>query len=387
MNGIIDESSPDGHEFNPATFDLYLRRGIGDGVKSMSSEKGLELQNIHKSFGNTLAVTGVSFKVHKGEIVGILGPSGSGKTTLLEIIAGLIQPDQGTCTWDGKDLADIPPYRRGFGLMFQDFALFPHKNVEENIAFGLLMQNWPSEKTSQRVEEVLELVGLPDFGQRDVDTLSGGEQQRVALARSLAPQPRLLMLDEPIGSLDRTLRERLMGELREILKSMNQTALYVTHDQVEVFTVADRIVVIHEGKVAQIGTPMEIYRHPNSTFVAQFLGLTNLLEGEAKQEGNKTMISTPLGTWPTEEDIKGTCTVLLRPDVVEVGPAPDRKYCELKGSLAKKSFSGKTFRTEVSVAGIILKFHFPAATTDLPAAGEEVTLHFDPSRALQLFQE
>ncbi|MFO8036099.1 MAG: ABC transporter ATP-binding protein [Anaerolineales bacterium] len=353
----------------------------------MSSEEGLELHNIHKSFGNTRAVTGVSFKVHKGEIVGILGPSGSGKTTLLEIIAGLIQPDQGTCTWDGEDLTAIPPYRRGFGLMFQDFALFPHKNVEENVAFGLLMQDWPPEKSAQRVEDVLELVGLPDFGQRDVDTLSGGEQQRVALARSLAPQPRLLMLDEPIGSLDRTLRERLMGELREILKSMNQTALYVTHDQVEVFSVADRIVVIKEGKVAQIGTPMEIYRHPNSTFVAQFLGLTNLLEGEAKREGKRTMISTPLGTWPSEEDAQGKCTVLLRPDVVEVGPPSSAKHCELRGALAKKSFSGKTFRTEVDVAGTTLQFHFPAATTDLPAVGEEVILHFDPYQALQLFQE
>ncbi len=351
----------------------------------MNSEEVLELKDIHKSFGDTRAVTGVSFKVHKGEILGILGPSGSGKTTLLEIIAGLIQPDQGTCTWNGKDLAGVPPYQRGFGLMFQDFALFPHKNVKENVAFGLLMQDWSSERISQRVDEVLNLVGLPDFGRREVDTLSGGEQQRVALARSLAPQPRLLMLDEPIGSLDRTLRERLMGELREILKSMDQTALYVTHDQVEVFTVADRIVVIKAGKVAQIGTPQEIYRYPNSTFVAQFLGLDNLLQGEAKREDERTMIATSLGTWPYKEELEGKITVLLRPDVVKVGPASDARDCELRGTLSKKTFSGKTFRTEVDVKGSTLQFNFPAATTDLPNVGEEIHLHFDPYQALQIF--
>lgn len=353
----------------------------------MTKDSGLALHNIHKKFGDTRAVNGVSFHVREGEIVGILGPSGSGKTTILEIIAGLIEPDRGTCTWNGKDLSGTPPYQRGFGLMFQDYALFPHKNVRENVVFGLAMQNWDPDPRDKRVAEVLDLVGLPNYGSREVDTLSGGEQQRVALARSLAPQPRLLMLDEPIGSLDRALRERLMGELREILKSMEQTALYVTHDQVEAFTVADRIVVLKAGNVAQAGTPEEIYQHPDSTFVARFLGLTNLLPGNAKKCNGKTEISTDLGTWQVEEKIEGEVTVLLRPDAVRLSTPGSSPEGQVQGTLTKKSFSGQFFRTEVKVREITLQFELPATSTELPSPGEKVVISFDPHRALQVFKE
>lgn len=353
----------------------------------MPEESGLEIQDVHKAYGNTRAVAGVSFAVHPGEIVGILGPSGSGKTTLLEIIGGLIEPDQGTCAWNGKDLSGIPPFQRGFGLMFQDFALFPHKNVRENVVFGLHMQDWPEEKISRRVAEVLELVGLPDFGDREVDNLSGGERQRVALARSLAPQPRLLMLDEPIGSLDRTLRERLMVELREILKSMQQTALYVTHDQMEAFSVADRLVVLKDGQVAQIGTPQEIYEQPKSTFVAQFLGLDNLLPGTAEPVDGLSQITTSIGTWNVKGEVTGEVTVLLRPDRVEVrGNSTPRREI-IQGTLHRKSFSGQHYRTEVQVGEVTLQFDFPAATTDLPAPGEQIILTFDPEAALQVFSD
>lgn len=351
----------------------------------MAEDAVLEITDLHKTFGETQAVAGVSFEVHGGEIVGILGPSGSGKTTLLEMIAGLIEPDQGHCTWKGKDLSGTPPYRRGFGLMFQDFALFPHKNVRENVAFGLRMQDWPPEKISHRVAEVLDLVGLPDFGEREVDNLSGGERQRVALARSLAPQPRLLMLDEPIGSLDRTLRERLMVELREILKSMGQTALYVTHDQVEAFSVSDRLVVLNQGQAAQIGTPQEIYQHPQSLFVARFLGLDNLISGTATRRGDLTLVSTPLGSWDLQQPAQGDVTVLLRPDAVAVGSPTASKPEKMEGRLQSKAFSGKSYRTEVEVDGIPLEFDFPAATTELPPVGERIMLTFHPDQALQLF--
>ncbi len=248
----------------------------------MNAASGLTLRDIHKSFGSKQALSGVSFQVLEGETVALLGPSGCGKSTLLGIIAGLESPDQGEVLWAGESLAATPAHQRGFGLMFQDFALFPHRDVFGNVAFGLQMAKWSSAQIELRVREVLELVGLPGFERRDVNTLSGGEAQRVALARSLAPGPRLLMLDEPLGSLDRTLRERLVIDLRQILRQSHQTAIYVTHDQEEAFIIADRVVVMNAGRVEQTGPAQEIYRQPAGVFVARFLGLNNLIPGEVE---------------------------------------------------------------------------------------------------------
>ncbi|MEA2008638.1 MAG: ABC transporter ATP-binding protein, partial [Chloroflexota bacterium] len=240
---------------------------------------------------------------------------------------------------------------------------------------------WGEGETARRVEEVLTLVGLPDHGPRDVTTLSGGEQQRVALARSLAPQPRLLMLDEPLGSLDRTLRERLMGELREILSRMGQTAIYVTHDQVEAFTVADRVVVLKAGAVAQTGTPQEIYQHPNSSFVARFLGLNNLLPGRARKTPTGALVATDLGEWSVPQRVSGDVMVLLRPDQVHLVPGTGYN---LRGILIKRSFSGNTYRVTVDVRGTALRFDFPASIPNLPDPGEAITLSFDPQAAVQV---
>ncbi len=218
------------------------------------------------------ALTGVDLTVADGEVVSVLGPSGSGKSTLLRAVAGLEPAARGTVGWDGRDLAGIPPHRRQMGLMFQDHSLFPHRDVLGNVVFGLRMQHVDRADAERRARELLDVVGLGGFERRKVAELSGGEQQRVALARALAPAPRLLMLDEPLGSLDRPLRERLMVELRELFTGLSLTALYVTHDHDEAFALADRVAVMHAGGIEQVGTPVDVWRRPASEFVARFLG-------------------------------------------------------------------------------------------------------------------
>jgi len=214
----------------------------------------------------------ISFDVTAGEVIGVLGSSGSGKTTLLRVIAGLHVASEGSVILDGVDITTTPTHLRGVGLMFQEHALFPHLTVSDNVAFGLRMAKVPNPDRSIRVAEVLELVGLAGFGARDVSSLSGGERQRVALARTLAPSPRLLLLDEPMGSLDRILRDRLVSELRELIVDLGLTALYVTHDRSEAFALADRIAVLDEGAVVQIDTPAVLDACPTTEHVARLLG-------------------------------------------------------------------------------------------------------------------
>jgi ABC-type Fe3+/spermidine/putrescine transport system ATPase subunit len=348
----------------------------------------LQIIDIYKSFGPKSALAGVSFAVQPGETIAILGPSGCGKSTLLSIIAGLETPDRGELNWAGVSLAGIPPHRRGFGLMFQDFALFPHKNVFENVAFGLRLQGLTTEQIKPRVQQTLELVGLPGFDQRDVNTLSGGEQQRVALARALTPHPRLLLLDEPLGSLDRSLRERLALDLREILQHSRQTSIYVTHDQEEAFTLGERLVVMKDGQVEQIGAPEQIYCQPASRFVARFLGLTNLLPATIlSSRHGEILINTPIGRFslPFQGDgfkVGDEITVLLRPDAIELGETSDHR---LQGSLAETVFRGSVTRATVDVPGLSLVFDFPSRSI-LPAIGRPITLSFDPNQALQVFK-
>jgi thiamine transport system ATP-binding protein len=232
----------------------------------------LHVTSLTARFGASLALDSVNLDVADDEIVCVLGPSGSGKSTLLRTIAGLVPDAAGTITFDGIDVTRIPPHRRDFGLMFQDHALFPHRDVIGNVSFGLRMQRLPRADVERRAREALALVGLSGFDHRRVSEISGGEQQRVALARALAPEPKLLMLDEPLGALDRALREHLVMELRALFVRLGLATIFVTHDHDEAFAVADRIVVMHEGRVEQTGTPREVWHRPANAFVAGFLG-------------------------------------------------------------------------------------------------------------------
>lgn len=249
----------------------------------------LEVRGLSKSFGPLQALDEVSFAVNSGEVLAILGPSGCGKSTLLALIAGLLEPDFGEVRWEGESMSGTPTHQRNFGLMFQEYALFPHLSVGDNVGFGL-------KRTEQRrVPELLARVGLKGFERRDVQTLSGGEAQRVALARALAPRPRLLMLDEPLGALDRALREQLTGELQSLLHEFRQTAIYVTHDQQEAFGIADQIMIMQSGRVVQTGSPEDVYRRPTNDFVREFLGPGKLIEGRVTEAAT---ISTSIGEWP-----------------------------------------------------------------------------------------
>ena len=248
----------------------------------------LRVEDIRVAFDGAPALDGASIEAETGETLSVLGPSGCGKTTLLRVIAGLQAPDAGRILLDDDDLAGIPVHRRDVGLMFQDNVLFPHRDVAGNIAFGLRMNGLPRNEITQRVRELLELVGLPGAEKRAVQTLSGGEQQRVALARALAPKPRVLLLDEPLGSLDGPLRERLLSDLRELFAALQLTVVYVTHDAGEAFALGHAVAVMRAGRVVQNATPDELWRQPADDWVARFLGMRNI-----RDDGDRCIVVPP----------------------------------------------------------------------------------------------
>lgn len=338
----------------------------------------LHIDNVSKKFGGAYALKDVTLPIAEGGILSLLGPSGCGKTTLLRLIAGLTSPDAGRILLDGADLASVPPHARRFGLMFQEFALFPHKNVFENVAFGLRMQQKKQDEITRRTEEMLTLVGLADFKQRNVADLSGGERQRVALARSLAPQPRLLMLDEPLGALDRTLRQRLLTDLIRILRKVNVTTIFVTHDQAEAFAVADNICVMHAGRIEQTAPPQMLYKHPASVRVASFLGFENLIPGKVIAPGR---VETQLGDifLETKNFSPGRpVTLLLRPEgALPVNyNAADAPHFIIKGTVTDWIFLGPSYRLRlVTEQGLNLCFELPNTTLPLdPGASIELGL-------------
>ena len=333
----------------------------------------LEVEGLTKRYGlDVIAVRDTSLSLQEGETLAILGPSGCGKSTLLRLIAGLEVPDQGDVRFAGRSLAGVPPHVREFGLMFQDLALFPHLDVFENVAFGLRMRRWADGDIRDRVAELLALMRIPDFARRRVDTLSGGEQQRVALARSLAPRPRLLMLDEPLGSLDRALREELLQETRRILHETDVTTIYVTHDQDEAFAVAERVLVMERGRPVQIGTPEEVYLRPVSPFVARFLGHRNLVSCRASQEGDGVLVDSVLGRWRLPGSrgwsrlTASWPTLLIPPEAVSLHPVGEGG---LEATVEESVFRGGRHHIRLSVNGCSLQ-----AEVSITSAGSGFTM-------------
>ena len=243
------------------------------------AKKIIEIKNVSKSFGDKDVLKDINLYINQGEFLTLLGPSGCGKTTLLRMIAGFLKPDEGSILLDGKDLEGTSPYERPLNTVFQRYALFPHLDVYDNIAFGLKLKKVPQEEIDKRVRRVLKLVAMSDYEDRDVETLSGGQQQRIAIARAIVNQPKVLLLDEPLAALDLKMRKDMQIELKEMHKQLGITFIYVTHDQEEALTLSDTVVVMNEGRIQQIGTPTDIYNEPVNSFVADFIGESNILNG------------------------------------------------------------------------------------------------------------
>ena len=341
----------------------------------------LEIVNLHKEYEGAPLLNGVNFHVDAGETLCLLGSSGSGKSTILRIIAGIETQDAGSILWRGEDVGAIPVHRRGFGLMFQDYALFPHLTVSENVAFGLRMQRVSAEQRNIRVLEALERVNMAAFTRRRVTDLSGGEQQRVALARALAPKPQLLMLDEPLAALDRSLRIELQEELRELLHQAGIPAIYVTHDQEEAILLGDRLALLHEGRIAQSGPTEEVYRQPANTWVARFLGMSNLLEGRVLSS-SPLVVQTACGEF---SPLSAGIAHLLKPgQVVHLLLRPANVFDDenqsaagrINGEVSECRFMGDHYRVSLKACShAVLEF---TSSSPLPLGRElELRLHTD----------
>ena len=315
-------------------------------------------QQVSRHFGAVRAVDGVDLAIAEGEFFAMLGPSGSGKTTCLRLMAGFEQPTSGHIEIFGETAEGVPPYRRNVNTVFQDYALFPHLSILENVAYGLMVKGVGKAERLKAAEEALAMVKLPDYGTRRPGQLSGGQRQRVALARALVNRPRVLLLDEPLGALDLKLREQMQEELKSLQKSLGITFVFVTHDQGEALSMADRIAVFNEGRIQQLGTPEEVYKRPKTRFVADFVGSSNVLPPDFVES---------LGF--------GRHHASLRPEAISLGDGPGRK--RFSGRVSATSFLGAANRVTVETAGVRVAAMVPAFLA-VPVQGETVTLSFLP---------
>jgi iron(III) transport system ATP-binding protein len=345
----------------------------------------LTLENITKVFpsrgnvGEVTAVQDVNLEIQKGELVTLLGPSGCGKTTTLRMIAGFEFPSSGRIILDGQEINALPPHKREMSMVFQSYALFPHLTVFENVAYGLNVQRLSKKTISERVGRVLDLVHLQGYGDRAPGQLSGGQQQRVALARALVMEPKVLLMDEPLSNLDAKLREEMRTEIRRIQRELNITSVYVTHDQIEAMTLSDRIVVMNEGLIEQIGSPVDIYRYPNSRFVANFIGRANFIQGTVLDQKNSKLTVQSLGEQITLSNIKREfregepVTLIIRPEMIQI----KKKGGIYQGVISQAVYLGDMIEYAVEVGGVsILGTETDPHVTELFPEGENVTLGF-----------
>ena len=317
----------------------------------------LALDGIVKRYGDVPALGPVSFTVEEGEFLTLLGPSGCGKTTTLHVIAGLLEPDGGRLLMRGEDVTALPTDKRGMGVVFQNYALFPHKTVEENIGFGLRMRRVPKPQIRERVREMLDVVGLPGVEARYPRQLSGGQRQRVALARAMVIHPPVLLLDEPLSNLDALLRKQMRSELRAIQRRIGITAIYVTHDQDEAFEMSDRVILLNQGRIEQIGSPERLYDRPETRFAAEFIGDANLIEGEVVEtsDGIARVRAAGAGTIPANAagsgfEVGSTVYLVVRPERVRLSAqAPDG--AALAATITDRVFTGENVRITVTTEG------------------------------------
>ncbi len=356
----------------------------------------IEIDHVTKRFDAFVAVDDAHFGIDRGEFFSMLGPSGCGKTTTLRMIAGFEQPNEGAIRLEGQDVSRVPPYKRHVNTVFQQYALFPHMNVWDNVAFGLRSTKVAKAEVSKRVDEMLEVVRLADFGRRKPAQLSGGQQQRVALARALVNYPSALLLDEPLGALDLKLRQAMQLELKRIQREVGITFVFVTHDQEEALTMSDRIAVISDGRVEQIGTPEEIYQHPSSVFVAGFIGMANLLPVTVNgREGEQTIASFAGAHRVTVPDDSGfppgsDATLMVRPERVRLAvtePTGDR--CGVPATVVDLVFQGPVVRVALAASdGSAVVAHIgPEEQLPLIRPGDPLWITWEPDSAVLLRPE
>ncbi len=341
--------------------------------------KIIELKNISKSYDGVKVLNDINLDIYDNEFLTLLGPSGCGKTTTLRLIGGFEQPDEGDVIFMGERINDVPAHKRNVNTVFQKYALFPHLNVFENVAFALRERKVPKDEIEEKVHEMLSLVMLSNFSKRDVTSLSGGQQQRVAIARALIAQPKVLLLDEPLGALDLKLRKDMQQELKKIQKATGITFIFVTHDQEEALTMSDTVVVMSEGKIQQIGTPIDVYNEPVNAFVADFIGESNILDGVMLQDYKVKFADQIFECVDSGFGTNEPVDVVIRPEDVDIVKPEDGM---LKGTVTSVTFMGVHYEIIVDVNG----FKWMIQTTDFVDENENIGLTIDPD-AIQIMKK
>ncbi|HDN84610.1 MAG TPA: ABC transporter ATP-binding protein [Candidatus Aerophobetes bacterium] len=346
------------------------------------------LKNVSKSFGSTLAIDNISLDIQEGKFTTLLGPSGCGKTTTLRIIAGIYSPDSGEVIIGGRRVNDIPSHLRDTAMVFQEYALFPHMNVYENVSYGLKRRKVPQREIDKKVQHILKLVGLEGYGNRSITQLSGGEQQRVALARALVVEPQVLLLDEPLSNLDAKLRIRVRSELREIQESIGKTTIYVTHDQEEALSISDTIVVMNAGKVIQVGSPQEVYYQPRDRFVADFVGIANFIEGSINHvSSEEILLDIGVGEIllkkksPNKFQLAEKVTLVVRPEYIYFSKEREsEKIGIFQGIIKASSFMGEIIRYRIQVKEMEWIVDMPSVNSAGYPLGSKIWVKIDPSK-------